>query len=265
MKRRSATSKKPKKSSKVTSGPAAWTKKEDEHLIKITSEVKHYNWRIICKHQNKKFKSKTRTPEECEQHFATLKSEEPGKSLEWTTGENCALFCSCILHEGDWDMITVSMPTRTKQATQKHLLENIKTVAKLVQDNAHKIVDTKDSTEIFKIFTCTKLLIDSLENDSLYPTVVTKSLKKFKLTKEGCLEFLGAISKESGVDTVWTSDKLSKYLQTAVDRIQNHQALAVGTVDPDSTLDGLIHERVEEPMAQLPIPAVIPHLRPLLY
>ena len=253
-----------KQSKKTLASLAVWTKKEDEHLLKVVAETKHMNWRMICKAQNRKFENKVRTPEECEQRYSTLKCVECKNEREvWSTSENCALLCSCLLHDGNWDLIITSMPSRTKKATQKHLVENIQEVAKLVQDKLYKNVDCKNSTEILKTFTCVKLIIDSLENSALY-SKITKLLTKFKLITAECLEFLGFVGKEANMDTSWTSEKLSKYLLNAVETIQNRHILKTLKEDPDRTLDGLIHERVEDRVG-LTIPNITYHIRHIDY
>jgi len=242
----------------------SWSRLEEKTLIKTVSEVKHRNWRMIAKTMNEKNKGKTRTPEECEEHYYELKpAEKPiekqrpkgigffRKKLRikkcWTLGENCALLCGCILHENDWEQILASVPGRRKSATKKHILEIVTNVGKMIKENLAKNIDEKDYLEIFKVLSCIKLIISTLENSALYPEL-NKSIEKLQLTVRESLNFISTLNCEPCKEKTWTVERLNAYLLSAVDRIQNNKHLQIGDDDSEGTLDGLIHERPEEPV-----------------
>ncbi len=221
-----------------------WNKKEDEHLRRLADQVKHSNWRLICKKQNEQFKEKTRTPEECETRFKSLMGEVTGTaSRDWCVGETCALLCNCLLHEGSWKLITSSIPDRTRKETSKYLLDMVQGVADLARGKSYQTVDAKNPTETFKIFTCIKLLLDSMSSETSCPPVA-KLQRKAQLAKENCLELLDSVGKEAKIGTEWNSEKLNSYLIKAVENIQN-SVYSINKEDMDGTLDGLIHEKPE--------------------
>ena len=228
---------------------ASWTKKEDEYLVKICDEVKHYNWRIICKQQNKRFKEKTRTPKECEERYNSLISKGRANK-DWSVGEICALLCNCVLQEGRWTLITTSVPDRTKKETQTYLIKIITEVAEVVQDKQDKKLDTKNSTETLKMFTCIKLMLDCLAKESIYPNV-TKLLKKHEINVKDCLMFLSRLGKSESKEIEWTHDKLNSYLLRVVENIQNNTYSLYRDADEDKTLDGLLHQRANVPFVQI--------------
>ncbi len=234
---------------------SGWNKKEDKHLLELTATVKHFNWRIICKQQNEKFPEKARTPEECEGRYNVLSGIKPAANEEWTVGETCALLCTCLLHEGDWKVITASLPTRPPKEVHKYLVKMIKEVAGMAKEKRGQEVDAKNSTETFKIFTCIKLVLDNLSSGtSCQP--VAKFVRKAQLGKDDCLEFLNSVGKEAKIGAEWNYDKLNSYLIKTVENIQNG-VYSINREDMDGTLDGLIHEK-PEPVITMPFGLQVP-------